>query len=214
MGTIKKGILGGFSGKVGNVVGASWKGISYIRSMPASILNPRTEKQLTQRNRFSLMGRQLKTLNPILKVGFKGVTGRGMTTYSTAMAYNIDKAVKGEYPDFAIDYAKLQIAVGPLYPANNASAACEDGSLNFVWDGAAVNNAKPTDRVMAIACNVNRNEVVYDLDVAARADASASLDLPSAWADDEVETYLVFASDDGSMVSNSLYTGKVMVTVA
>jgi hypothetical protein len=30
MGTIKKGILGGFSGKVGTVVGASWKGISYI----------------------------------------------------------------------------------------------------------------------------------------------------------------------------------------
>ena len=31
MGTIKKGILGGFSGKVGTVVGASWKGISYMR---------------------------------------------------------------------------------------------------------------------------------------------------------------------------------------
>ena len=31
MGTIKQGILGGFSGKVGTVVGSSWKGISYMR---------------------------------------------------------------------------------------------------------------------------------------------------------------------------------------
>lgn len=37
MGTIKQGILGGFSGKVGNIVGASWRGIDYIRSMPASV---------------------------------------------------------------------------------------------------------------------------------------------------------------------------------
>src|SRR5690606_508733 len=42
MGIIKQGILGGFSGKVGNVVGASWKGIDYIRSLPSSVSNPRT----------------------------------------------------------------------------------------------------------------------------------------------------------------------------
>jgi len=30
MGTIKRGILGGFSGKVANVVGTSWKGIALL----------------------------------------------------------------------------------------------------------------------------------------------------------------------------------------
>ena len=74
MGTIKKGIMGGFSGKVGNIVGASWKGIAYIRSLPASVHNPRTEKQVTQRTRFSLMGRLLKMLTPILRIGLKGMS--------------------------------------------------------------------------------------------------------------------------------------------
>ena len=46
MGIIKKGILGGFSGKVGNVVGASWKGIDYIRSLPSTVRNPRTPRQV------------------------------------------------------------------------------------------------------------------------------------------------------------------------
>ena len=42
MGTISKGILGGFSGKVGTVIGGNWKGIDYMRSIPASVSNPRT----------------------------------------------------------------------------------------------------------------------------------------------------------------------------
>ena len=37
MGTIKKGILGGFSGKVGTVIGAAWKGIDYMRSVSTSV---------------------------------------------------------------------------------------------------------------------------------------------------------------------------------
>lgn len=37
MGTIKQGILGGFSGKVGTVIGGSWKGISYMRLQAQSI---------------------------------------------------------------------------------------------------------------------------------------------------------------------------------
>lgn len=63
MGTIKKGILGSFSGKVGNVVGASWRNIAYMRSLPSSMRNPRTEKQVTQRNRFSLIGKFLKCID-------------------------------------------------------------------------------------------------------------------------------------------------------
>ena len=31
MGKIAQGILGGLSGKVGNIIGGSWKGIDYIR---------------------------------------------------------------------------------------------------------------------------------------------------------------------------------------
>lgn len=214
MGTIKKGIMGGFSGKVGNIVGASWKGIAYIRSMPASIHNPRTEKQVTQRNKFSLIGRLLKTLNPVVKVGFKSIAGRGKSTYSAAMSCNIAKAVTGVYPDFAIDYPNLVIAAGPLYPASSATAACEAGNLDFVWDSAVVNNAKATDRVMVIACNVSKETAVYDMDIAARADGTASLPLPAAWVGDEVETYVVFASEEGALVSDSRYTGRVTVIAA
>lgn len=50
MGVIKRGILGGFSKKVGPVVGSSWKGIDVIKSKPVSVANPNTPAQQAQRS--------------------------------------------------------------------------------------------------------------------------------------------------------------------
>lgn len=49
MGVIKNGITGGFSGNVGSVVGSSWKGVSYMKSKPQSVKNPRSAGQVGQR---------------------------------------------------------------------------------------------------------------------------------------------------------------------
>lgn len=53
MAKIKQGILGGFSGKVANVVGTSWKGRAVMKSQPLSVANPRTTAQTAQRAKFS-----------------------------------------------------------------------------------------------------------------------------------------------------------------
>ncbi len=49
MGIINQGILGGFSGKVGPIVGFRWKSNYYIRARAAKVSNPRTPKQQEQR---------------------------------------------------------------------------------------------------------------------------------------------------------------------
>ena len=49
MGKIKQGILGGFKGKVGTVIGASWNGFAYMRGLPQSVKNPKTAAQQAQR---------------------------------------------------------------------------------------------------------------------------------------------------------------------
>lgn len=68
MAIIKRGILGGFSNKIGNVVGTSWKGISVMRSLPQSVHNPKTEAQEEQRTNFAVaskLGSQL--LDSVIK---------------------------------------------------------------------------------------------------------------------------------------------------
>ena len=52
MGKIKQGILGGFKGKVGTVIGASWNGIAYMKGLPQSQKDPKTAAQVAQRNFF------------------------------------------------------------------------------------------------------------------------------------------------------------------
>ena len=57
MGIIKRGILGGVSNKIGNVVGSSWKGIATLRSLPLSVANPNTAAQRSNRDSFTIMSK-------------------------------------------------------------------------------------------------------------------------------------------------------------
>ena len=85
MGKIKQGILGGFKGKVGTVIGASWNGISYMRGLAQSHKNPKTAAQLKQRNFFKevqdlvgqLSDEQLAFLYPN---SVKGMSRRNLLT--------------------------------------------------------------------------------------------------------------------------------------
>ena len=94
MGKIKQGILGGFKGKVGTVIGASWNGISYMKGRPQSVRNPRTEAQVQQRNFFKelqglvsqLSDEQLISLFPSVN---RGMTRRNMLTRQIAACADV-----------------------------------------------------------------------------------------------------------------------------
>ena len=83
MGTIKQGILGGFSGKVGTVIGSSWKGISYMKGRAQSTKNPKTAAQTMQRNYFkqlAALAAQLSDdqIHALFPRSVKGMTPRNL----------------------------------------------------------------------------------------------------------------------------------------
>ncbi len=73
MAVINQGILGGFSGKVANVVGTSWKGIAVMKALPLSVANPRTAAQVAQRTK---MAGCVAMLQPILSQVIKPLNDR------------------------------------------------------------------------------------------------------------------------------------------
>ena len=90
MAIIKRGILGGFSNKIGNVVGTSWKGISVMRSLPQSVHNPKTEAQVEQRTNFAVaskLGSQL--LDAVIKP-FWDKRAIRMSGYNLWLQKNLD----------------------------------------------------------------------------------------------------------------------------
>ena len=134
MGKISQGILGGLSGKVGNVIGGSWKGIDYIRIKPSSVANPRTEGQVNQRNRFTVTLEFLQSIKPFIKQGYKSLAIK-KTEFNAAMSYILNNAVTGVAPNFTVDYTAALVSRGGLSGVlNGTTDLTTAGEVTFGWD--------------------------------------------------------------------------------
>jgi len=133
MGRIRKGILGGFSGKVGTVVGGSWKGIAYMRSLPQKVKNPRTIGQKSQRTKFSLALALLQPLTAFLRTGWK-LYAHKKSPFNAAMSYTLANVITGEYPGYSVDASKLLVSRGALIPAVNPTAEITGDNFVFSWE--------------------------------------------------------------------------------
>jgi hypothetical protein len=211
MGRITKGILGGFSGKVGTVVGGSWKGIDFIRSRSGARKSPPTPRQEQQRAKFALAIRFLNTLSGLLSITFSGLANQ-MTGPNNALSYTLKHAITGVYPALAIDFSMVRVARGSLPNAPSATASSPaPGQIRFNWsDNSGVGNAKADDAAVLVAYCEARQEAVYTTIGAGRAAETDTLAVLS-FRGTEVHTWLSFLSSDGKEVASSVYTGAVNV---
>ncbi len=212
MGTIKQGILGGFSGKVGTVIGGNWKGIDYMRSKAASISNPKTEAQLDQRARFGAALKFLQPLTSFLRVGFKNYAVK-MTAFNSAMSYNLNNALTGVYPDYSIDYASALVARGSLPGALNPLVAMNSTTeLEFSWtNNSNEAKAKGNDKVLLVVLNPAKQLAVTVVGGNSRTEGSQVVSLPENFTGDEVQCYIAFQDEKQTVLSNSVYAGAIVL---
>ncbi|MDR2920142.1 MAG: DUF6266 family protein [Tannerella sp.] len=211
MGKINQGILGGFSGKVGTVIGGSWKGITYMRAKAVSIADPKTEAQLSQRAKFALVLRFLQPCTDYVRTGYKNYAIK-QSAFNAATSYTLANAVTGTYPTFGIDPSKVMLSRGALTVASNVQAALSGNLLKITWDdNSGMASARNTDKALAIAVNPDNSEAVYRIGGTTRDSGEESLTIPGDWTGDTVEVYLGFISADGKEVSNSVYAGLVVI---
>jgi len=212
MGKISQGVLGGFSGKVGNIVGGSWKGIDYMRIKPSNVANPRTQGQLDQRTKFAKVLNFLQPMTEFLRVGYK-LYAIKMTQFNSAMSYQLQNAITGDYPDYLIDYSKVLVSKGNLLRAvGGAVESTEAGVVKLSWiDNSASGGAKATDKALILLYNADKQIAVYDTAGAVRTAGTQNLSVPADFSGDEVQAYLGFISEDGTEVANSVYVGAITV---
>lgn len=212
MARFNKGILGGFSGTVGSVVGGNWKGIDYMRSKPAVRKNRKSSsKQMEQQEKFATAGRFTRSIHELLMETFAG-NARLMTGTNRALSEVVRKAVVGTYPTYDIQYDKVLISRGSLGNAITATAtAGSAGMVNFNWVNLETNIGKerPTDQVLLVAyCPDNKRALYRKGNV--REAMTDILNL-TGFGGLEVHTWLTFVSENGSNIADSLYTGAVTV---
>ncbi|MFD2555055.1 DUF6266 family protein [Sphingobacterium tabacisoli] len=208
-----KGITGAYTGKVGNVVGSSWRGIDYIRSLPKKSSKPASEDQIIQRTRFRMATNFLKSIKDILKIGFSDSKQRGRLGYNVAFQHFIGNAIQGTYPALTVDYSVVRIASGSLAPLMGLTMEeSAPQQLTINWES-QVNrfNAFADDEVVVLLYNVDENFFsVYE--GLTRADATLEITLPASYVSKTIVGWSFNIHRDGVATSSSQYLGEIEVS--
>ncbi len=209
MGKISQGILGGLSGKVGNVIGGTWKGIDYLRIKPSSVANPRTDGQVNQRNKFTATLEFLQPNKAFINIGYRNYAIK-KTSFNAAMSEILGNAITGKAPNFKVAYKDALLSKGNLSSALNPSMKISaPGEVTFNWnDNSVESNANSTDKAMLLVYNPSKKESVIILDGGTRSSGSDVVTIPFTYSGDTIELFMAFVSADSKSVSNSSYLGS------
>ncbi|PSL24071.1 DUF6266 family protein [Chitinophaga ginsengisoli] len=210
MARLKKGLLNGFFGAIGNVEGYEQDGQYIIRSRRIQGSQPPSEKQLACREKMRITNQLLSRFSEFVKLGFaKPSKDRSFRAYSAAVAYQLTHAIIGSYPNYEIDYSKLRVAEGPIDTDGlSPSVSLQSNTLLFSWTPAA-NYPDSTDHVMLLAYAPALKQAVCNLCGAKRRIGQEILELPETWQQQRIETYMAFRGEINRQCSNSIYLGSV-----
>ena len=216
MGIIKRGILGGFSNKVANVVGSSWKGINTMRALPLSVANPRTSAQVENRNSFTYFSKLgsdvLSTIvQPLLNRDAKYMSGYNKFIKLNKLAYDLGGLAGWEQNPVISD--------GVLSATITAATATVGQTNIAVTAPTTLANAKDSATDKMFACVVVYPTTATDLSEAqaygvggsvARSAGSISIPVPSIKAGNTYVVMLAYRSADGVETSETAVIKKVV----
>lgn len=120
MAKIDMGILGGFSGRVGPVVGYRRHGKWFVRAYQPKINDRKSASQLAQRTRFLTMIRFASPATPALRVGLRqAAEQQGLTEGNIFLKINKECFPREtrntrETRNSSIDYPRLRFSLGSL----------------------------------------------------------------------------------------------------
>ena len=160
MGKIRQGILGGFRGKVGTVVGSYWNGTFYMKALPQSYRKGRSGNQKMQQGYFkelvtlamSLSNEDLEFIYPKKP---KGMTRRNLLVKQLASyAAVVDKSR-------TVDLDSLStLGNAPMTDLPAVTVAANHTVLQISWDGVTYyRDQHPDDFPVILVANITRHQL-------------------------------------------------------
>lgn len=195
MGKLVSGILGPVSGRIGGVVGASWKGVKYLRSyvVPGA---SNTLAQTQQRARFAAMIIPAKYFTTRI---FNPYVDKFLTRQSGFNRYvsaNIPKA------PLYLPVLNHSVTSGPLHPGSGLAAVYTTGtgSMAVTWTASLGIDGLATDVAIAWARHRVTGVVTFSAD-GERADAAATIACAAGLTATDFDVGVFFAQMNGALVS-------------
>lgn len=153
MATIKRGILGGGSGSVANVVMTAWKGVAVIKSKPLSVANPQTPAQNSQRGKFSgIVAIAQYILSSIIQPVWNSFA-QTMSGYNLFVKNNVMSAFNaaGVFQPNSLEISPKDGTATPLRSATAVNGV-SDVNINF-FKTITGSDQMLTDKPFGVVCN-------------------------------------------------------------
>jgi len=202
MGKIKQGILGGFKGKVGTVIGSSWNGISYMRGQAQSVRNPKTPAQMIQRDFFKEV-QDLASQFTNEQLAFLFPNSPKNMTRRNALAQQLAADPIATDDAKHVDLANLN-SIGNSATAElpDVTIAAAGENLTISWDGNCDYRAEHSDEYPTIfVANVTKKKVYLVNSTAALGESGAqSFNVGLAAYGEATDTFSGFMLATGSKV--------------
>lgn len=212
MGKANQGIFGGWTKKVGNVVGRIVQGQNVYSIYQPNVSNPRTVEQQQNRSKFTLLSRFMSTMLPAIRLGFRNLDGyeRG-SAYSAALGYNSKlDIVSGVYPNYEILVNKAIISEGSVVLPYDPSGSASEGEYTATWaDNSGQGDAEASDVPIVVLYNATRGECVVGERTNKRSDRTTKVTIPTAWVGDTGHAYLFMMRERNRTNSMSTYLGTL-----
>lgn len=205
MATYGNGVAGGFSGKVGSIIGSNWRDVKYIKGLSRRS-KPNSPAQLAQQGKWGMMMSFLASIRSALELGFCKEDTRRKTALNIALAYNLAHAIKENENGFEIDYMKVVVSRGSLPRPVNVKIEKGEGSDYIIsWSPAITSPLMSPDDVVSILVYCCKLEVFLCFK-SERQDGELKIEVPAAFAG-TCYLYLFFSSRNRN--NSPAYVGEV-----
>ncbi len=140
MARIRNGILGGFNGKVGEVIGQNYAGVSTMRAMPKYVTNPRTPAQEAHRTKMAYASAFFKTFSYVLDFS-TWAKSSVVNGFNATLHKNFDKFGLDENDNPIVDLYSLELGeypgepiIGPVVTLDQMEVDSNVLTGELVWD--------------------------------------------------------------------------------
>jgi len=212
MATFNQGVLGGFSGKVGTVVGSNWRGKNILRSVPRKSTKPISAAQQRQRNKFKCVLQFLTPIKALLTETFGANVGT-KTPFNNAMSYHMKEAVNQTATGFTMNYSKVLVGMGGLCGLEQPLVQpVAPHGLNITWENSRTQGlAYPTDSFLVVVYAPLLKRFDYFMTDSLRETTQCLLDFQDSFYGETVHVWATFTNSNSKLTATSRYLGAFVI---
>ncbi|TCC99859.1 DUF6266 family protein [Pedobacter psychroterrae] len=210
MARLKSGLLGGISGKIGDVIGYIRYGKAYVKMKTIKPKKEASPAQLAEREKMRVVNRFINSMTEFVRIGFTlEAAGKTHSANAAAKSYQM-RAVTGDYPALEIDYPQVLLCKGQIDPPVDVPVVVMATGLQFSWELIQRTSVyHKISRVMLLVYAPALDKSFYTLSGARIMEKTDFLELPIGFKNQLLHLYVAFHRDNKKQISNSTYAGVI-----